>query len=241
MSKTISLTHKLLIMIKKAIILATILLVFSSCASYRTFYTPQVDSASGQQKLHLHGAESVTTKQPNARITLQLQKVHNREVNLLLSVVNDSETSFTFDPTQISATGYNNVGAGQSLKVMTPKQLAKRKARSQALTTGLLVATGTLAIATAANNANYYPYGYDPLFWTWFLLLDDSNTPPPTPPMVFKSPDGIIRTHTLRPGEELQGIVKIKCRNGFTEKVKLHVPVHGSDAKFEFSGEHRVY
>ncbi len=229
-------------MSKIAFIYIACLLTLSSCAWHRTFYTPQIDKAAGQQKLLLHGAESVIAMQPNAKITLQLQKVNNRQAQLVLSVANKSEESFTFDPTQITAVGYGNAGAGKRLKVLTPKQVAKRHARDRALVAGLILTSGAaVAVANASDPGTYSPYCYDPFLWTSLALFNASEDFQPSPPPVFRSPDGLLRSHTLMPGEELQGIVKIICRPDFVERILLKIPVQGTETTFEFSGKHKVY
>jgi hypothetical protein len=248
--RTLLFTNQNLMTMRNLAFLCTAaLLIFSltNCRSAKKIYRPDINTEAGQIITYKNGAPCITQTTNAISITAQLQYLNRSEANLILAVRNDSDSILTFFPEQVSAKGFNKLKAGQSLVVMSPKDVIRRQNKNIALATGLLVATTAAAVAINIDEPNshnnYHNFGYDPFLYWWLIpaVAGPRAAPNPLPDGVIQSQDGLLRTHTLQPGEELRGIIKIKCRPGFAEPLEIRIPIDGKDEVFLFNGLEKVW
>jgi hypothetical protein len=234
-----------MITMQKLLFIALCTTVLLSSCSKGYFFKPAQVPENQQTITYQNGIECITHKQDGITVSAHIIKTNSSDVQLMLSVYNDSDSIVHFQPDQVTAKGYNKQGTGKALKVMTARDVVRRRNKRTAIAVGALVATvAAVAIAdetsSRPSNNDYNRFAYDP-FWYW--------VPPPTtilmlPPQsagIVQSPDGILRAHTLQPGEELRGKILIQRPAEFTESMEIRIPIDGRVEQFSFSGRERIW
>jgi hypothetical protein len=233
---------------KKCFFIAAIALIGLSSCSRTYFFKPSETTSQNQVVTFQNGIECITHKQDGITVSAHMLKSSGSDVNLMLSIYNDSDSTLTFFPDQVSAKGYNQKGVGKSLTVMTPRDVVKRQNKRTAIAVGSVIAlTAAIIIAEETsdnrnnnNNFNNNRYAYDP-FWYWIPPPTTLLMIPPQSAGIVQSRDGLMRTHTLLPGEELRGKIILKRPGAFTESMEVYVPVDGRAEVFSFKGTERVF
>ena len=133
------------------------------------------------------------------------------------------------------------------------KQNAYQKAVEYANKAGAIVVVATVALILIVSEIaddgkpskgsssqpdwtnNYY---YNPLDWIDFsvntaIIIGSTTAPPPQAHPTIPE-DGLLKWHTLFPDEAVQGIVKVRGKSNFMQKILVEVPVNGAYHKFVF-------
>lgn len=220
------------------------LLVLSSCQQ-QFFYRPATTQPEAVKPIFTHGIPSLRLNENGIDLALDLTARGQRDLSIALSVRNRSDSVFNFFPDMIRATGYNAVGQSKSFRVFSAEQYIRRRNTRNAIIVGA-VAAATVAAAVAIadhddrhNNDNNDYYDND---WYWIAATAPGVAWVPGPPPPFAGPaGGLLRAHTLYPGEELRGIVKVQGRSDYSDKIVLEIPIDGAYKRFVFDARSRRF
>jgi hypothetical protein len=232
---------------QKFLFLAACTTVLLSSCSRSYFYKPIHIPENQQTITYQNGIQCLSHKQDGITVSAHLIKAGSSDVQLMLSIYNDSDSIVDFHPDGVAVKGFNKQGAGKTLKVMSARDVVRRRNKRTAIAVGALVATVT-AIAVAdehhdrknGNGNQDNRLAYDP-FWYWIPPPTTVLMLPPQSAGVVQSRDGILRAHTLQPGEELRGKIIIQRPSEYTETMEIRIPIDGREEFFSFSGRERLW
>lgn len=208
------------------------------------FYRPATTQAETAKPVYNQGVPSLRFEENGIELSLDLTAHNHRDLNLSLHIRNHGDSVFNFFPEQIRATGFNAAGAKTDLRVFTPRQYQRRQNAQIALVATTVAAgamAGALAIADKINdNAPADEEDHDDSDgWYWvtattpaILLLPDAR-----PNAIPGS--GLLRTHSIAPGEAVQGVVKVQGRSSFSDKIVVEIPINGAYKRFVFDARSR--
>ena len=234
------------------------LFLLASCAPYYR-YQPAAEQPDLTTTYYHHGLPTLRSQLNGADISADLSIRGKRDMTLSLFVQNAGLQAFDVFPEDIRVSGYDAAGNKVPLKVLTAEQAIRRKRNRNLAIAGIAVAATVATVAVAANNLDspkdpddYYHYNYEADFWysvaavptvvletSALVAAAQQSAPPPAAP--FRSPDGLLRRHTLFPEERLEGIVKIRARPDLLAKIEVEVPVEGGYAQFTFDRRKRPF
>jgi len=222
-------------------------LIWSSCAP-SMYYQPAVVQPDVTDVVYANGVPALRTTVQGCEVVAELTSHGEKDMNLNVYIRNNSDSTFTFQPALVSARGYDGTGEWKSYRVFEAEEYIRWKnTRDALIAAGVVVATvaTVVAIDRAVDNNNsnnnvsnnlddaslVLDFVYDLSWWmAWTIPTVVDNAPPPPE----YSPDFLLRTHTLDPGEAVQGIVKVRANPMFKHKILVEVPVNGGYAKFVF-------
>lgn len=207
------------------------------------FYRPAATQAETAKPVYNQGIPSLRFEENGIELSLDLTAHNHRDLNLSLHIRNHSDSVFNFFPEQIRATGFNAAGAKTDLRVFTPRQYQRRRNAQIALISTTVAAgamAGALAIASQIDDeAPAEDATDDADGWYWvtatapcILLLPDAR------PGVIPG-SGLLRTHSISPGEAVQGVVKVQGRSSFSDKIVVEIPIDGAYKRFVFDARSR--
>jgi hypothetical protein len=236
-----------MITMQKFLFIAICISVLLSSCNQAYFYKPAQVPENQQLITYRNGIECISHKQDGITVEAHIIKTSSSDVQLMLSVYNDSDSIVHFQPDEVTAKGYNKQGTGKTLKVMTARDVVRRRNKRTAIAVGALVATAAAVVIAEessdrnnSNNNDGNRYAFDP-FWYWVPPPTTLLMLPPQSASVVQSPDGILRAHTLQPGEELRGKIILKRPAEFTERMEIRFPIDGRAEEFSFSGRERFW
>lgn len=228
-------------------------LFFASCAQ-RMFYRPAEHQPDVSNLIYTNGVPALRTSIQGCEVVAELTSKGERDMNLNLFIRNNSDSAFTFQPEQVQVHGYNHARQKVPYRVFEAEEYIRWKNNRDALiAAGVLVATVATIVAIdratdsgghnngaeVVNNVSVgIDFVYDLTWWLAWTIPVVADNPPPPPAY---SPDFLLRTHTLYPGEAVQGIVKVRAETEYKNKILVEVPVNGAYAQFVFDKADRPY
>ena len=237
---------------KSAFVLLSLFFALSACVS-TYYYRPAASQPGQKEAVYTRGLPGLRSQQFGADLTAGLSARGEKDLSLMVYVYNDSDSAYTFYPEDVKVTGYDAFNRTQPLRVFGAEEYIRWKNTRDILIASAVV-IGTVAAVVAISEASG---GSDrpsrnperisgaerlaiTLDWIDFSMyagfaIAANNQPPPEPIM---PEDGLLRTHTIYPGEAIQGVVKIRGKANFMEHLLVEVPVNGAYHKFVF--EHRT-
>lgn len=211
-------------------------LAMSAC-NQRFFYKPASNQPEPYtQLIYNHGIPSLRLNENGIDVAIDLTARGQRDLSVTLAIRNRSDSVFNFLPDRVRAYGFDASGQKNPCRVFTAEQFIRRRNNQIAILAGVSVVATVAAVAAVANNSSGNDSNDDDDDWYWIA----ATTPgllwlPNTPPASFNGPmDGLLRAHTIYPGEELRGIIKIQTRAGFKDKITVEIPVDGGYKQFAF-------
>ena len=232
------------------------LLFLGACTHY--YYTPAATQPGQSEAVYTRGLPGLRSQQYGADLTAGLSAKGEKDLSLQVYLYNDSDTAYTFQPQEVRVSGYDAFGQMQPLRVFEASEYVKwKRNRDILITTAVVVGTVALILivheVSKDNNKsksknksgndrdwanNYY---YDPIGWIDFsvntaFIVGSATAPPPQAEPVMPE-NGLLRTHTIYPGEAVQGIVKVRGKAPFLNRILVEIPVNGAYHKFSF--EHK--
>lgn len=227
-------------------------LFLSSCAR-RMLYEPAANQPDASNVVYTHGVPALRSSIQGCEVVAELTSRGEKDMNLNVYVRNNSDSAFTFQPSLVKVRGYDGAGQWTPYRVFEADEYIRWKNRRDALiAAGIIVATvATILIIdeltddnSGRNNTNEYRYAsdgvdffYDFSWWLTWTIPAAASEEPPSPPIT--SSDLLLRPHTLYPGEAVQGIVKVRAKLDFKDKILVEVPVNGAYAQFVFDRTQR--
>ena len=229
----------------KQLPLLLFLFLAASC-SHKITYAPAPQQPGFAEEVFNHGKAALRTTLPDAELAAQLGAEGNRFYNLGLFVRNQSMADFTVFPDSILAFGYNSLGNGVPLKVYAADKFRKRQRQNDIILSSVVIAAAAASIAVLADDVDSECLDFTPIYyvdgvantgaqWDWAM----ESTPtlgyvPASDAPSLMSNDGLLRAQTIYPGESVQGVVKIRTKPGFDQKILLKIPVNGVYAELIF-------
>lgn len=237
--------------------LLTILLLGACATSY--YYQPAVTQPGQTEAVYTRGLPGLRSQQYGADLTAGLSAKGENDLSLQVYIYNDSDSAYTFYPEDIRVSGYDAFGQMQPLRVFEASEYVKWK-RNRDILIGTAIVVGTVALILIINEAtkdnhkskgknnsgdvpywanNYY---YNPVGWIDFsfnmaYVIGAASATPPPQSEPYIPENGLLRTHTIYPGEAIQGIVKVRGKSPFLNKILVEVPVNGAYHKFSFENK----
>ena len=236
---------------KPGLILPLLAVLFFSSCSPRLFYEPATNQPDVSDVVYTHGVPALRTSIQGCEVVAELISRGEKDMNLNVYIRNNSDSAFTFQPAQVQVHGYNFAGQRVPYRVFEAEEYIRWKnTRDALIAAGIIVATvATIVIihemtdSKPSRNADNYRYVsngagfvYDLTWWVAWTVPAVANEPP-LPPAY--SPDFLLREHTLYPGEAVQGIVKVRAKPEFKNKILVEVPMNGAYAQFVFDRTQR--
>jgi len=235
------------------------LLLLAGACTRHYYFKPAATQPGQTEAVYTRGAPGLRSQQYGADITAGLSAKGEKDLSLQLYIYNDSDSAYTIQPDAVRVTGYDAFGVPQPLRVFEASEYVKWK-RNQDILVGAIIVVATVAliliideIADDGKPSTGSPsrpgwtndYYYNPLDWIDFsvntAIIIGSTTPPPPPQAHPVIPEnGLLRQHTLYPGEAIQGIVKMRGKPNFMQKILVEVPVNGAYHKFVFENRQRA-
>lgn len=235
--------------------LALSALVFTSCAP-TYFYQPAENQPETSDVIYTRGVPALRTTVQGCEVVAELTSKGERDMNLNLYIRNNTDSTFTFFPQEVQAHGFNHINKRVPYRVFGAEEYIRWKnTRDALIAAGVIVATVATVVAIdratdggsgGSNSGSIEDVGngvsagidfvYDLTWWmAWTIPAAIENNPPPPA----YSPDFLLRTHTLYPGEAVQGIVKVRAATEYKNKILVEVPINGAYTKFVFDRAQR--
>lgn len=220
---------------------------FASC-NYRYVYHPvEEHSDPGVSKMYTHGIPSLYKQVDSLDLFADLTSNGQYNYSFTVGLVNNGQESIIFQPEDVKAWAYNANNQKIPLRVFTAKEYIRRRNTNNAiLVTAVVVATVATAVAIneaqspPTRNGELFNRGCDNDFWWWMAVSAPPvviNSPSDNPP---RRPDNLLRTHTLLPGESLQGVIKVRSREPLLKRIEVEVPLNGTKSVFAFGARERL-
>lgn len=236
-----------------------IILTLGACATHY-YYKPAATQPGQTEAVYTRGLPGLRSQQFGSDLTAGLSSKGEKDLSLQIYLYNDTDSAYTFYPEDIQVSGYDAFGQMQPLRVFEASEYKKWK-RNRDIMIGAAVVVATVATILIIHEVtkdknpskgghsggdpawtnNYY---YNPVGWidfsinTAFVIGAASAPPPQSEPAIPE--DGLLRSHTLYPGEAVQGIVKVRGKEPFLNRVLVEVPVDGAYHKFSFENRRRA-
>ena len=234
------------------------LLFLSACTHY--YYTPAATQPGQTEAVYTRGLPGLRSQQYGADLTAGLSSKGEKDLSLQVYLYNDSDSAYTFYPEDVRVSGYDAFGQMQPLRVFEASEYVRWK-RNRDILIGSAVVVGTVALILIVhevskdnnkgknnnNNSGNNPdwannYFYDPVGWIDFsvntaLIIGSANSAPPPQAEPTIPEKGLLRSHTLYPGEAVQGIVKVRGKAPFLNRILVEIPVNGAYHKFSFENK----
>ncbi|MFN0013784.1 MAG: hypothetical protein ACKVU2_04480 [Saprospiraceae bacterium] len=226
------------------------LLLAAACTRHY-YFKPAATQPGQTEAVYTRGVPGLRSQQFGADITAGLSARGEKDMSLQLYIYNDSDESYTVQPEGVRVTGYDAFGVPQPLRVFEANEYVKWK-RNRDMLTGAIVIVATVALILVISELSddgtpsgptsrpdwTYNYFYNPLDWIDFsvntaIIIGSATAPPPQREPTIPE-DGFLRQHTVYPGEAVQGIVKVRGKTAFMQKILVEVPVNGAYHKFVF-------
>ena len=230
-------------------------LFLSSCAP-SLYYQPAKTQPDVSDVVRSRGVPALRTSIQGCEVVAELSSKGERDMNLNLYIRNNSDSAFTFEPGRVEVHGYDMAGRKTPFRVFTAEEYIRWKNRRDALIAGAAIVATVATVAIIANNskgsnsrsghsdysggeaiADVLHLAYDVTWWMAWTIPDAVEELPPPPE---SSPDFLLREHTLRRGQAVQGVVKVRAVAEFKNKILVEVPVNGAYAQFVFDRARRV-
>jgi hypothetical protein len=200
--------------------------LISACTSTKYNFEP---IAANHAPIFTDGASTLQQSVGNLYFDMDLTKGYKDDLKLRLFISNNSDSTITFDPKNLQLFGLNKNGEGRRFKTYTAEEyldnLKDRDLNRYAILVALQAAT---AILTKT----------DPYYDTFIINTDtpyrNNNGVLGSEVNLFRPKDGLIRKHTLAPGEALEGDIIYRLKSYYTDKIILKYPVQDSVARFYF-------
>ncbi len=235
---------------KTAFILLTVILSLNACVS-TYYYRPAASQPGQKEAVYTRGLPGLRSQQFGADLTAGLSGRGEKDLILLVYLYNNSDSTYTFYPEDVKATGYNTFGQTQPLRVFEAGEYIRWKNTrdiliASAIVIGTVAAIVAVSEATgghdhhhhdaaghASREAERYAITLDWIDWSMYTTISiAANNPPPAEPLMPE--DGLLRAQTLHPGDAIQGVVKIRGKANFMEHILVELPVNGAYHKFVF-------
>ncbi len=220
-------------------------LLAPSCSQY-FYYRPAHVQAEGVQQIYTHGIPTMRVNENSIDLHADLTSRGQRDMNVGIAIRNESDSVFNFIPESVRVFGFDSEGRKTPFRVFSAQQFIRHRNTRNAIIAGaVVVATVATVVAIQSdgrgsvdNNNNVWRG--DEFFWaiSAFPNMIIVNSGAPAAPFYVPS-DGLLRPHTLLPGEELRGIVKVQARPGFTDKIQVEIPIDGQYRSFLFDRRER--
>lgn len=218
------------------------------------YYEPADNQPDASDVIYTKGVPALRSNLQGCEVVAELTSKGERDMNLNLYIRNNTDSIFTFFPQDVQAYGFNYINKRIPYRVFGAEEYIRWKnTRDALIAAGIIVATVATVVAIdratdggggGSNNLEDVGNGvsagidfvYDLTWWmAWTIPAAIENTPPPPA----YSPDFLLRSHTLYPGEAVQGIVKVRAATEYKNKILVEVPVNGAYAKFVFDRAQR--
>lgn len=228
--------------------------LFLSSCSPRLFYQPAETQPDASEVIYTHGVPGLRSSVQGCEVVTELTSRGEKDMNLNVYIRNNSDSAFTFYPDKVEVRGYNGAGGWAPYRVFEADEYIRWKnTRDALIAAGVIVATvATILIideltddnssgSSRSNNDYQYVsdgagFVYDLTWWMAWTIPAVADEPPPPPAY---SSDFLLREHTLFPGEAVQGIVKVRAKPEYKQKILVEVPVNGVYAQFVFDQSKR--
>lgn len=234
---------------RTALILFCLFFGLSACVS-TYYYRPAASQPGQKEAVYTRGLPGLRSQQFGADLTAGLSARGEKDLSLMVYIYNDSDSAYTFYPEDIKVTGYDAFNQTQPLRVFGAEEYIRWKNTRDILIASAVV-IGTVAAVVAISEATggsdrpsrNHNHGLSEadrfaiaMDWIDFSMyagfaIAANNQPPPQPVM---PEDGLLRAHTIYPGEAIQGVVKIRGKSNFMNRLLVEVPVNEAYHKFVF-------
>jgi len=235
---------------RTALILFSLIFSLSACVS-TYYYRPAASQPGQKEAVYTRGLPGLRSQQYGADLTAGLSARGEKDLSLLVYIYNDSDSAYTFHPEDVKVTGYNASNQTQPLRVFGAEEYIRWKNTrdmliASAVVIGTVVTVVAISEATSNNNhrsgrnadrinsrAENFAITLDWIDWSMYTAVTiAANNQPLREPVMPE--DGLLRAHTLYPGEAIQGVVKIRGKANFMEHILVEVPVNEVYHKFVF-------
>lgn len=221
----------------------------TSCTRY-FYYQPTLDQQEEKaQVIHHQGIPSVRLSENSIDLSTGLTTRGQYDMNVGIAIRNESDSIFNFMPESVRVFGFDISGRKTPFRVFSAEQFIRyRNTRNAIIVGAVVVATVATAVAINSSNkdndfdSNNNVWRGDEFFWALSAFPNVVVVPNSAAGPAFNTPsDGLLRSHTLMPGEELRGVVKVRARAGFTNKILVQVPIDGQYRSFTFDNPKRRF
>lgn len=229
----------------RTIFFAFVLLTLLSSCNRTYFYKPLETTNDRIKPSYQHGVGTLTYMGNHISLTAGLLSRQGSDVILQIAIRNDSDSTLFFLPDEVVGKGYNKVGKARDLRIMTARQVIKRRNRNTAIAVGVVAAAAIASVAladdTPSSPLDHHNHYFNDPFWFAASTPLWIAPPPGYIPQITASRDGLLRAHTLMPGEELRGEIRIKSPGEFTDQMRIGIPIDGQMQYFEYGARTRVF
>jgi hypothetical protein len=216
---------------KNALLLFFFFALVACTSNYK--FQPTNSDSEPYSLVYTHGIPTLQKSIGDIYFDMDMIKGYRNAIKLRLFISNNSDKNLTFDPNQLVAYGMKSNGTGKKLKTYSADGY-KRHVRNQnlLLAATLIAATATAAHTISPNEDQYCTNNGVYLIPTPFYCVEnavfasETNLQRPT--------DGLLRIHTIKPGEALEGNIMIGLNKAFSDQIILKYPFQDSIYHFNF-------
>jgi hypothetical protein len=234
----------------RVLLFASVLLFTATSCNRLFYYRPAPNQPEKTQVIYTHGVPNLRLHENAIDLAVDMTARGQRDINLGIALRNQSDSVFNFAPELIRVYGYDASGRKTPYRVFTAEQFIRRRNTRNAIIAGAAVVATVATVAAVADNStgggsdNNNNNNFDD-DWFWIaatapnmVVVNGGGFPGAFPGGPI---DGLLRPHTLYPGEELRGVVKIQPRAGFSDKITVEIMVDGVYKQFVFDRRERRF
>lgn len=216
----------------------SLLILFAGCAQPR-YLQPAREQNSNSEILYHSGNPYIRSTMENAEVSAQVLARGGRSLSLDLLCFNDGSEILHIVPTDISVTGYNDLGIPYTFKVFSAEQYIRRRNTRNAIIGGVVVVATVASAIALSDNALANGGNFNANWFLWSLttvpsiVLDNRALSPAI------SDDGLARPHSLLPQSGYRGVVMIQGKQEFMHRIDMTVQVNGVPHRFSFLGNNQ--
>jgi hypothetical protein len=207
-------------------------IVLLSACSQKYAYQP-ISNSEQQALVYSHGIPTLQQNVGDLYFDMDLQKVATSTLKLRIFISNNSQTDITFDPQKLLAYGQNEKGLERKLKTYSADGY-KRRIKNQRIAVSAVLIAATAATAYALRDQEDLNCNQDQIFVVPYPIGANSSTPNASEVNLQRPEDGLLRIHTIKPGEALEGNVMIGLNEPYFPKVILQYPTQDTTYRFVF-------
>lgn len=213
--------------------------LLSSCASGH-YFIPARDQGANNEILYYKGIPYIRSTIERTEVSAKVTSRGGRTIAVDLLCHSDEDRLVEVNPTQLSAIGFDALGAPEQFRVFTAEEFIRRRNTRNAIVGGAMALVTIGAVIASVDGFGSGNPAFDPSLAIWgfgtaanIALSNDPGTP-------FISDDGLARPHTLMPGETYRGVVMMSGKRKYQERLELTFYLNGMPHRFYFNGRARM-
>ncbi len=215
-------------------------LLLGSCArSY--YFVPAAEQNANTEVMQYNGIPYIRSTMEKMEVSTLVTARGTQTIGVDLLCYNDSDTPIEIDPARLRVTGFDAMGVTAPFKVFSAEQFIRRRNTRNAIIGGVVLVASIGAAIASAEGAAAGGNNFDANLFFWSLSA--------VPPLFFNGSgaepfvpnDGLARPHTLMPGAAYRGMVMVKGKADFQERLEITMPVNGMPHRFDYARRTRRY